>query len=459
MNTPADVPKKNPLREIVEPFIAFVHAPRALWGVNLTYLLEGLCYFGILTLLAIYFNREVGLSDAQAGWIVGAFTGGITLAMFFFGELADRWGVRVALALSLMLMLFGRVLLTGGAVLPGEGLWSPVFLASIGGLLIVVLGYGMYMPAAYLAVRKFTTPETAAMGYAALYAVMNLGAFLPGIISPPVRAAFGITGIYWVYTALTAVSVLLLLTITTKASVKAALRTSVDSAAGTPAKEEVKVRQPFELRRWLREHPLRDTKFSFFIFILIPVQTLFAHQWLTLPQYVDRAFAPWVSQNMEFFVNLNPLLIFVLTPLVAAFTSRVDVYRMMIIGTLVMAVPTFLLAIGPHVAPLMIYIVMMSVGEAMWQPRFLQLAAEIAPEGKTGQYMGIAQFPWFLTKLLTSLYSGTLLARYVPESGARDSETLWLLYGAIAMVTPIALFVARRWMAGKLKTSAVGSSS
>jgi len=297
------------------------------------------------------------------------------------------------------------------------------------------------------------------MGYAALYAVMNLGAFLPGIISPPVRAAFGITGIYWVYTALTAVSVALLLMITTKASVRAALRMSADIAHGVSAKEETKDRRPFELRRWFREHPLRDTKFSFFIFILIPVQTLFAHQWLTLPQYVDRAFEPWVSQNMEFFVNLNPLLIFLLTPLVAALTSKVDVYRMMIIGTLVMAVPTFLLALGPHVLPLMIYILLMSIGEAMWQPRFLQLAAEIAPEGKTGQYMGIAQFPWFLTKLLTSIYSGTMLAHYVPETGVRNSETLWLLYGAIAMVSPISLFLARRWMAGKLKTSAVGSAS
>ena len=28
----------------------------------------------------------------------------------------------------------------------------------------------------------------------------------------------------------------------------------------------------------------------YFIFILIPVQTLFAHNWLTLPYYLDRAF-------------------------------------------------------------------------------------------------------------------------------------------------------------------------
>ncbi|MFA6232799.1 MAG: MFS transporter [Bacteroidota bacterium] len=456
MNKPPASQKSSPFKELIEPFVAFAHAPRALWGVNLTYLLEGLCYFGILTLLAIYFNREVGLSDAQAGWIVGAFTGGITLAMFFFGELADRWGVRAALALSLILMLFGRVLLSGGDAMGGSGLWSPVFFASLAGLFLVVLGYGMYQPVAYLAVKKFTTPETAAMGYAALYAVMNLGAFLPGIISPPIRAAFGITGIYWVYTAITALSVLLLLVITTKASVTAALRMSSGADNKKEGSDAVKSTVPFNLRRWIREHPLRDSKFSFFIFILIPVQTLFAHQWLTLPQYVERAFDPWVSQNMEFFVNLNPLLIFVLTPLLAALTSKYDVYRVMIIGTLIMAVPTFLLAFGPHVLPLLTYIVLMSVGEAMWQPRFLQLAAEIAPEGKTGQYMGIAQFPWFLTKLLTSLYSGTLLASYVPESGPQNSEALWVLYGAIAMVSPIALFLARKWMSGKLKTAAVG---
>ena len=52
---------------------------------------------------------------------------------------------------------------------------------------------------------------------------------------------------------------------------------------------------PKTLRRsvlaWLANHPLSDLKFFAFIFILIPVQTLFAYNWLVLPQYVNRAFA------------------------------------------------------------------------------------------------------------------------------------------------------------------------
>ena len=90
----------------------------------------------------------------------------------------------------------------------------------------------------------------------------------------------------------------------------------------------------------------------------------------------------------------------------------------------------------------------MSIGEAMWQPRFLQWVAEIAPEGKTGAYMGIAQFPWFLTKVITGLYSGWMLTQYCPKpgEGAMNTEMMWLIYAFIAMVSPIALILAKKWM-------------
>jgi proton-dependent oligopeptide transporter, POT family len=65
--------------------------------------------------------------------------------------------------------------------------------------------------------------------------------------------------------------------------------------------------------------------------------------------------------------------------------------------------------------------------------------------------MGIAQFPWFLTKLLTSIYSGAMLSAYCPPKGPQNTSLLWLLYGGIAMVSPIALFLAQRWMGDRFK--------
>ena len=144
--------------------------------------------------------------------------------------------------------------------------------------------------------------------------------------------------------------------------------------------------------------------------------------------------------------------------MVAALTVKADTYKMMIYGTFVMAFPTFILALGPSIFHVFAYLILMTIGEAMWQPRFLQWVAEIAPKGMTGIYMGIGQFPWFLTKVVTSLYSGWFLMHYAPDGmlpSQMNTETMWFIYGCIAMVSCIRLILARGWMMKGFKTKHV----
>jgi dipeptide/tripeptide permease len=226
--------------------------------------------------------------------------------------------------------------------------------------------------------------------------------------------------------------------------------------ADKKAEEEKSAKE--KIKFYLKNFPIKDYRFMFFIFILIPVQTLFAHNWLTLPVYFKRAFTGVVADNFEFFTNFNPILIFILTPIVAALTTKRNTYKMMILGTFVMAFPTFILALGPSIYSVFAYLILMTIGEAMWQPRFLQWVAEIAPKGMTGIYMGIGQFPWFLTKVVTSLYSGWFLMNYAPEgvpTSQMNTETMWFIYGCIAMVSSISLFLARGWMMKGFKTKHV----
>ena len=96
-----------------------------------------------------------------------------------------------------------------------------------------------------------------------------------------------------------------------------------------------------------------------------------------------------------------------------------------------------------------------TMGEAMWQPRFLQYAAEIAPEGRTGAYMGVAQFPWFLTKMLVPLYSGAMIQKYCPAEGPQEPQTMWLYYAMIAMVSTVLLVAAKGWAGKDFKAKAV----
>ncbi|MCH8147529.1 MAG: MFS transporter [Planctomycetes bacterium] len=396
--------------------------------------------------------------------------------------------------------------------------WSSLHLVTILGILFVVIGYGMYQPAAYAAVRQFTTPKTAAMGFAMLYALMNLGGWLPSfafMLRDKNWLGIGIPGVYWVYTGVTLLALFFTIVILSRKTVAAAIaRAKAETAEIEPTKEKDKTAEktpekeaaatslqdvarmppahmwllmlatlglvywkakaPWGLYscaflivvwlvlcavpktgRWLAEHPLADGKFFFFIFALIPVQTLFAYNWLILPQYISRSFEGWIGEYFEIAANANPLLIFVAVPLIAATTQKSRVYNMMIYGTFIMALPAFLLVIGPYAWTLFGYLLIMTIGEAMWQPRFLQYAAEIAPEGRTGQYMGVAQLPWFLTKMLVPLlYSGWMMDKFCPAEGVKNTEMMWLIFACIAMVSSIVLVIAKPWVGKDFKTKA-----
>lgn len=513
---------KPSLDDLWQPFIDLVRAPRALWGINFAYTLEGWVYFGMLGYLAMHFSdfvfQGVPNQDIHSHHMVGILTAGITLSMFFFGSIADRKGVRKTLLMAFLFLFAGRLVWSGAAnVFHETGLRSGMHMMTTAGILLVIIGYGMYQPAAYAGVRKFSSAKTASMNYAMLYALMNLGGWLPSFFSP-VREKVGITGAFWVYTAITVVALVATwLILTPKVEAAAIARVTEEKKEADLAKQgkggegaptaigrvkvpmhmwlampfilfivvsfvsslfAVVVPAPFHLilcallllagglyvvasgnkgkaLGWLANHPLGDLKFFFFIFALIPVQTLFTYNWLILPQYLERAFSGGiVSEKFEVFANLNPILIFFAVPMVTALTQKRNVYMMMVIGTLVMAAPAFLLGVGTTLPLLLGYLFIMTIGEAMWQPRFLQYAAEIAPEGRTGAYMGVAQFPWYLTKMLVPLYSGFLLQRFVPAEGARHPETLWLLSAVIAMVSPIMLVVAKGWVGKDFKTKA-----
>jgi len=136
----------------------------------------------------------------------------------------------------------------------------------------------------------------------------------------------------------------------------------------------------------------------------------------------------------------------IFVPLIAALTLKRRVVDMMIVGTTVSALTTFLLVGEPKVSLLVTYIIVFSLGEAVWSSRFLEYVADIAPVNRVGIYMGIATIPWFLAKTITSLYSGTMLDIFLPTDGPQSPGTMWLIYGFVALISPVGLILARGWL-------------
>jgi POT family proton-dependent oligopeptide transporter len=427
------------VKEFFEAFRALRQAPLALWLVIFAFSFDIMAYYGMLPLMKAYLGQDIGIPPVWASTWVSVFTGALSLVMLVVGKpVEQKLGIRKGILLALVLTLIGRAIYSS---VPFVGRLGMLALS----LAIVATGEGIMQPIGYAGIRRYTTEENGAMGYAVLYAVFNLATAFVGPISAKVRTTFdarhaagtsvlsGFNAVNWICVLITVATLVVFVSfMTPKTEAKIVRReTPTQQGATTPASKS----------------PLADPRFLFFIFALLPVRTLFAHQWLTMPEYVLRSYDQAVADRMEWLVDsANPIIIFLAVPTVTALTKRYHVYTMMLIGTAVSSTAPALLSFGPHTSTLIAYFVVFSLGEALWSARFYEYASELAPEGRVAQYMGVASLPWFLAKATTGLYSGWILEHFCPKSGPKNTEAMWLLYTVIAMMSPVALLLARRWM-------------
>ena len=72
--------------------------------------------------------------------------------------------------------------------------------------------------------------------------------------------------------------------------------------------------------------------------------------------------------------------------------------------------------------------------------------------------MGVANIPWFLAKMTTGLYAGRLLDIFVPAGAEQNPETLWWIYFAIAIISPIGLIAGRKWLLNSVRNDGVSQA-
>ena len=207
--------------------------------------------------------------------------------------------------------------------------------------------------------------------------------------------------------------------------------------------------------------------------ILIFVRLTFYIFHLMFPTYAIRVFGadfPVAS----IFGTLNPVMIIFLVPLISALTINIRSYTMLLWGTGLSAASVFLcfmpesIAAGladswfgvwvfdywleapignqdPFMMSLVVFIMVFTVGEAIWSPRLMQFSAEIAPRGKEGAYIALAMLPYFLGKAGAGVLSEQMTTRYFNADQVifPNHEIAWLWIGGMAAISPIGLIIFR----------------
>ena len=208
--------------------------------------------------------------------------------------------------------------------------------------------------------------------------------------------------------------------------------------------------------------------------ILVFVRLTFYIFHTMFPVYAIRVFGDDFPVS-SIFGSLNPAMIIFLVPLVSTLTVNVRSYTMLMVGTVVSAVSVFLcfmpesmaLYIGdtwlgtwifdywleapvgnqdPFLISLVVFIIVFTVGEAIWSPRLMQFSAEIAPRGKEGAYMSLAVLPYFLGKIAATVMADIMTAQYFNADMVEYPEhhMAWFWIAGMALISPIGMIIRRK---------------
>ncbi|MCB2197766.1 MFS transporter [bacterium] len=434
-----------------------VHCPREIWFAYLIKVLESLCYFSSVLVLMIFLTQDMGLTDTAAGTIFGVFSASMSFFMLFVGFIADSMGIKKALIVGLLIALVGRLAITFTTepwiVYPG--------------LFVLSVGFAYMIPLIAAAVKLFSTKKAQKYAFSWYYVVMNVGSFIAGISLDWLRSTFTeaiqfsfigldlivrpIQIIFFVAVLATLVSLVVVIFFVRTHIPAEELGRDEEGDSSGDAEETEKARAESEGKSaWQVMKEVVSEKvfwiFMAFIFLLVLVKMIFQYNHSLYPLYMERiGLMEWTGK----LYSINPLIIIFLVPVMTSITSKMKSYNVIVVGSFIAAGSVFFMGFGESIMLIVMYQVMLSLGEAIYSPRIYDYTATIAPKGKEASYMAYSKAPMFFAKVGAGPITGILLANLCAAGSTeatRNSELMWIIVGISTMISPITLILARKWL-------------
>ncbi len=469
-------------------FLELRGAARELWIIFGTKIMTILAYSVVNSTLVLWLSSDLGFGDKSAGVVVATWSTALTIFTVMVGSLVDAVGIRKSLLTGFGLAAAARLVMAFFAV---------KWIALPFGLFPLALGEALQTPVMVAAVKRFTNTRQRSIAFSVYYAMMNVGFAVAGWTFDKVRHGLGEYGHYAVpflgiqiSTYQTIILLGALFTLPNLVLTYFALRGGVEATdEGVVVKPELPkypgksfleaflLSSRDALKDWARIFSnlwLQPTFYRFLAFfgLVVFVKLVLYHMYYTFPKYAIRELGAGAPFG-QLFGTLNAVIVVFLAPVIGALTQRFTAYRVVVIGTLITALSVFLMVVPPAqfqgladgafghaisrwldlsgpVQPLYVAIVLFtivySIGESFYSPRLYEYPAAIAPKGQEGSYLALSMLPYFVAKFFVGSMSGFLLEAFCPETGPRNSQMIWWIVGGMALLTPIGLVAARRYI-------------
>ena len=159
-----------------------VGSPRELYLMFFTKLTEYSAYGAASYTFILYLSKDVGLGDSGAAAYYTVFSLVMTITVMIVGSVCDIIGVKKTLIIGAFMLLTSRFFMP---------LTTDIYLVSILGFLPMALGVAITGPVLKVGIKKFTTAESATLGFGLFYTIMNIGFAVGGWLFDAVRNSFG----------------------------------------------------------------------------------------------------------------------------------------------------------------------------------------------------------------------------------------------------------------------------
>ena len=409
---------------------------RTFWAAIVVELLHCLASYTMLAYLIVYLAQDLGFGEIRANAMYGTMLFMGYFLPILIGAIADRYGFRQTMTVSLVIITSGYFLASRMTNYPG------MFAA----LLVIALGGAVMKPVIAGTVKAASSEENRTLGFSIYYTVINVGSFIGPFLANSVRigsgepamifvacgvveaAAFLVTlflfrnlpvadtakakSFVTVMNEMVVVLCNLRLFITglglaglyvaarrewlppEQAWIAAAAWLAVNLLVDLPLRRREKAvgRAP----QLLQPQRFGDWRLLLFILIFSGVWALYSQIWTNIPLFII-GLDPAMQERIEYFQAVDPIMIVLFQVLIGKWMGRYRPLPSMVLGILISAVAVG--TVGVFGASLGAWAVGISlaiwaVGEMMFSPRSVEYVSVIAPKDKLALYIGYGFLPY-----------------------------------------------------------------
>jgi MFS family permease len=349
----------------------------------------------------VLYLRERGYSIPESGLVVSFYGIGNVVAAAVGGWVADRFGRRNALALSMFGSAATLLLLSQAASLP-----LIIVLTTLAGLT-----GEMYRPAAAALITDLTPAGERIPAFALNRLAINAG-FAAG---PAVAGLLAEHSFFLLFLgdALTSVAF------------------GVICLAALP--EGVRARREQERRGEAIRTMVHDRLFLFFLISSVLGAFVYFQSQTTFPLHVKASGLSDADYGL--LISLNGLAIVLLELPLVAITQRFPYRPVLALGLLLVGLGFALNAVANDMPELAFAVLVWTLGEIIYAPVASAYVADIAPEHLRGRYQGAWGLTWGLAFVLAPALGAAIFA-WSPDA-------LWLTCGLLGLLAALLLLEAR----------------